>query len=78
MTITAASLPAQAFFGKNLVIPVQVIATPGPISTQNLQVNIVYQLLDPTGNALTAPASVPIVFTSPSPSTNTLQRDRAD
>jgi hypothetical protein len=73
LTITAASLPAQAFFGKNLMVPVQITSNSGPINPNNLQVNIVYQLTDATGQALNPPTSVPIQFVPGPANGNKLQ-----
>jgi len=55
-------LPSQAFFGKNVVIPVTITNPSGPISTQNLAVSMVYQLVDISGAALGPPVSVPVTF----------------
>lgn len=60
-SIQASTLPATAFFGKNVIMPVQ-LTSAGLIDPANLRVDIVYQLLDPTGNSLSAPTSVPIQF----------------
>src|ERR1051325_219811 len=58
LTIQAAPLPAQAFFGKNLVMPVKLTSGSGPIQPENLTVSLVYQLAGPGGIPLTAPTSV--------------------
>ena len=61
--IHAATLPSQALFGTNLVVPVTLESTSGPINPNNLQVDIVYQLLDSSGtSALTTPTIVHIPF----------------
>src|SRR5688572_25222409 len=59
LTITAPVLPANAFFGKDAVIPVEVVAQGATISTQGLRVEIGYQLVDvsnrPIGTLTRAP-----------------------
>jgi hypothetical protein len=64
--IQADPLPTQAFFGKDVVIPVQVISHSGPIATRTVSVSMVYQLIDPSGAALGAPVSAPVSLVSPS------------
>ena len=60
-------LPDQAFFGKNVVIPVQLSnKTGGPISTSNLIVSMMYQLVDPYGAVLSPSVTVPVSFASSS------------
>jgi len=73
LTIQATPLPDPAFFGKNLVIPVQVTANPGPINTAGLTVSMMYQLIGPNGvTPLTAPVTVPVTFPAGTGSVNTL------
>jgi hypothetical protein len=59
LTLLATPLAPEAFFGKNLVIPVT-ISSPGPINPKNLRIEIHYQLLDSLGAALTPEIAVPI------------------
>lgn len=72
LTISAASLPAESFFGKNLMIPVEVVSSASVISTQNLRIDILYQLLDVHGQSLSLPTSVPIQFSKHPIKKNTL------
>lgn len=67
LTITADPLPAQALFGKNMMVPVTITSNGAPIVLANLRVDVVYQLVDASGAALGPIISVPIQFI---PSTN--------
>ena len=73
LTVQAAPLPPNAFFGTNVAVPITVTQTPGPISSQNLQIQIVYQLADASGNAQTPFNAVDVqsVLQSSSPTTLT-------
>jgi hypothetical protein len=71
LTIQATTLPTQAFFGSNAVIPVQV-SSPGVISPAGLSVDVVFQLFDANGNILGAPSSYPISFSSDPANQNAL------
>jgi hypothetical protein len=62
LTITALPLADQVFSGKHFVIPVQVTNSAGPISTNNLRVDVAYRIYDQNGNALNATATVPVIF----------------
>jgi gliding motility-associated-like protein len=62
ITIAAEPLPNEAFYGKNVVIPVTVTADPGPIQTQNLKVEILFQLLDKDGQPMTGTAIEPVLL----------------
>ena len=73
LILRADTLPSQVLFGKNLVVPVTVNANTGPINPNNLRVDIVYQLLDPNGNAVNAPRIVPISFITGPTSAPTLR-----
>jgi hypothetical protein len=61
-TIQATPLPATAFFGKDVVIPVQVTSSNGTLNQQTLNVSMLYQLVDPYGVALGSAVSVPVSF----------------
>jgi hypothetical protein len=85
LTITALPLSTQVFSGKHFVIPVQVISNSGPLSTANLQISVVYQLFDASGNPLNGavPEVVPVEFLQIDPSnssriTGTAYIDRTD
>jgi gliding motility-associated-like protein len=62
ITITAQPLPPQAFFGKNVVIPVTVASGGSLIDTSNLRIEMLYQMVDSNGSALNPVTSVPIIF----------------
>ena len=59
-TIQATPLPASAFFGKNVVIPVQLIGA-GPLDPTQVNVSIIYQLFN--GSIALTPISTPIPIT---------------
>lgn len=73
LTITASPLPAQALFGKNMMVPVTITNSVGPINPSNLRVDIVYQLVDASGSPLGPIISVPIQFIPAVANGNTLQ-----
>jgi len=62
-TIQVSTLPNQAFFGKDVVIPVTVTANPGPIDP-TLTVSLVYQLVGPNGVTPLGPPETVLVTTS--------------
>jgi|GEM_PF-2307543 len=53
LSITAAPLEPLVFAGKHFLIPVK-ITSPSPIDTNNLRVDVAYQIYDQNGNALSA------------------------
>jgi len=62
LTITSNLLPVQAFFGKDIVIPVQVFAPTGTtIDLTNTHVFIVYILLGPNGVPLSSAQSIEVL-----------------
>jgi len=73
LTINAQPLPAQAFFGKNVVIPMTISTNPQPLNTTNLQIEMLYQTVDVNGNPLSPVTSVPVQFQSDPLQANTLQ-----
>lgn len=74
LIIQANLLPTQAFYGKNVVIPV-VLASPngGPINTQGLTVEIAYQNVDASGQPTGALTVAPIQLQSVPGRPNILQ-----
>ncbi len=63
LDIEATPLGSEAFFGKNMMIPVTIRSKSGaPIDPSHLRVDIVYQLVDASGSPLGPPVSVPIPF----------------
>lgn len=58
LSIAATPLPGQAFFGKNVVIPVTVTSLSGPITPQNVHFNMLYWLT--SGGAAGPTVAVPV------------------
>jgi hypothetical protein len=59
LTITATPLPDRAFFGKNAQIPIE-ITSPARLDNQNLTIEIVFQILDANGQALSPLNGIPV------------------
>jgi gliding motility-associated-like protein len=72
LVITADPLPPQAFFGKNVVIPMSVSSDPAPLDTKNLKIEIIYQLLDNNGQAIGGLSLAPVTLTKDTTRANTL------
>jgi len=72
LTILAPVLPANAFFGKDAVIPVEIISQGQTISTQGLRVEIGYQLVDVSSNPIGSLSRVPVLLTRDPRRTNAL------
>ena len=61
LSIQATPLPSQAFFGKDIVIPVTVTSSAGSLDPKTVSVSFVYILLGPYGTVLTPqPLSIPV------------------
>src|ERR1051325_6179247 len=61
--INISSLPAQVFFGKHVLIPIELTSDPRPLNTTNLRVEAMYQLFDSNNNTSLGPLiNVPIIF----------------
>ncbi len=73
ISIQVTPLFNEAIFIKNLVIPIVLTSTGGPINPNNLRVDIVFQLLDRSGVVLNPPTPVPIQFIPGAGNGNTLQ-----
>lgn len=57
--IRARPLESAVFSGKHFVIPVE-ITSQGSLANSNLRIDVVYEMRDASGNAISAPATVPI------------------
>jgi len=73
LRIAAVPLPNQAFFGKNVVIPVEATTDPQPLNTTNLKIEMLYQMVDANGAVLNPVTSVPIQFSRDLTKPNTIQ-----
>ena len=63
LTIIVQPLPAQAFFGKNVVIPITISNNNAQsLETTNLRIEMLYQMVDPNGSPLNPVTSLPILF----------------
>lgn len=60
LSIQAPTLPANAFFGKDAVIPVEVVAEGQTITSEGLRVEIGYQLVDASGQPIGTLSRAPV------------------
>jgi hypothetical protein len=69
LQLIAKTMPAQAFYGKHIVMPVEVLQTNGTaqINPAGLQINLVYALFDISSSQIGQSVSVPVTNLDPNP-----------